>query len=118
MAIAKKHLDEVDAETWVNVRNAMEESYALGFETARKQSRKSGLRENSKQARMIEMMKHPDGATIEQIAQETGWNPNTVRGAISGTLKKRLGLNITTQRLRHVGPNAKGGYNTYRITES
>ena len=37
---------------------------------------------------MIEMLKRPDGATVEQIAEATGWQHHTIRGAISGALKK------------------------------
>ncbi|OSM07671.1 DUF3489 domain-containing protein [Magnetofaba australis] len=109
-------LDFHSVSVW-GVKSALEAAYQAGQKAGNKATRKTGGRANSKQARMIEMMKRPEGATIEQIAQETGWNPNTVRGAIAGTLKKRLGLNVTTERLRYVGPEAKGGYTTYRIEE-
>ncbi|MBF0423238.1 MAG: DUF3489 domain-containing protein [Magnetococcales bacterium] len=99
------------------IKNALTAAYQAGLAAAGKTPRKAAARENSKQNLMIEMMKRPEGATIEQIVQATLWSPNTVRGAISGTLRKRLGLNITTQRLHYVGPNAKGGYTTYRIAE-
>jgi hypothetical protein len=36
-------------------------------------SRRAGSRPDSKQARMIEMLKRPEGATVEQIAEATGW---------------------------------------------
>jgi hypothetical protein len=55
-------------------------------------------RENTKQARMIELLKRPEGATVEQIAEATGWQHHTIRGAISGALKKKLGLTIETTR--------------------
>ena len=41
---------------------------------------------------MIELLKRPEGATVEQIAAATGWQHHTIRGAISGALKKKLGL--------------------------
>jgi Protein of unknown function (DUF3489) len=77
--------------------------------------------ENTKQARMIELLKRPQGATVEQIAEATGWQHHTVRGAISGALKKRLGLTIEAIRTREVGPNktgARGSSIVYRITGS
>jgi Protein of unknown function (DUF3489) len=37
---------------------------------------------------MIEMLRRPEGATVEQIAAATGWQHHTIRGAISGALKK------------------------------
>ena len=75
-------------------------------------------RTGTKQAQMIELLKRPDGATVEQIAAATGWQHHTIRGAISGALKKKLGLNIEATRTREVGPNktgAKGSSTVYRI---
>jgi outer membrane biosynthesis protein TonB len=75
-------------------------------------------RAGTKQARMIEMLKRPEGATVEQIAAATGWQHHTIRGAISGALKKKLKLNVEATRTREVGPNktgAKGSSTVYRI---
>jgi hypothetical protein len=82
--------------------------------------RRAGNRPDSKQARMIAMLKRPEGATVEQIAEEMGWARHTVRGAMAGALKKKLGLTITTERVRCVGPShqgARGSYTIYRIAE-
>jgi len=46
---------------------------------------------------MIELLRRPGGATIEEIRAETGWAPHTVRGAMSGALKKRLGLDVRSR---------------------
>ena len=70
---------------------------------------------------MIDMLKRPEGATVEQIAAATGWQHHTIRGAISGALKKKLGLTVEATRTREVGPNktgAKGSSTVYRITGS
>jgi Protein of unknown function (DUF3489) len=70
---------------------------------------------------MIEMLKRPEGATVEQIAEATGWQHHTIRGATSGALKKKLGLTVEATRTREVGPNktgAKGSSTVYRITEA
>ena len=75
-------------------------------------------RAGTKQALMIEMLKRPEGATVEQIAAATGWQHHTIRGAISGALKKKLGLTVEAIRTREVGPNktgAKGSSTVYRI---
>ena len=77
-------------------------------------------RADTKQALLIEMLKRPEGATVAQIAEATGWLHHTIRGAISGALKKKLGLTITAHRVRMVGPNregAPGSYTIYRIAE-
>ena len=65
-------------------------------------------RENSKQAQVIAMLKRPEGATIAQIMEATGWQQHTVRGTLAGTLKKRLGLTITSTK-------ETGGQRVYRI---
>jgi hypothetical protein len=75
-------------------------------------------RSNTKQAQMIEMLKRPEGATVEQIAAATGWQHHTIRGAISGALKKKLGLTVEATRTREVEPEkigAKGSSTVYRI---
>jgi DNA-binding MarR family transcriptional regulator len=75
-------------------------------------------RAGTKQARMIELLRRPEGATVEQIAAATGWQNHTIRGAISGALKKKLGFNVEATRTREVGPNkvgAKGSSTVYRI---
>ena len=95
-------------------RATSEPEAAPGGEPAAKPTPRTG----TKQAQMIEMLKRPEGATVEQIAAATGWQHHTIRGAISGALKKKLGLTIEATRTREVGPNktgAKGSNTVYRI---
>jgi hypothetical protein len=54
------------------------------------------------------MLQRPEGATIGQIVASTGWQAHTVRGTFAGALKKKLGLNIVSDK-------AQGGERTYRI---
>jgi hypothetical protein len=78
-------------------------------------------RAGTKQAFLIEMLRRPEGATIEQIAAATGWQKHTIRGAISGALKKKLGLTVEAIRIRQVDPNkagAKGSATVYRVLGS
>ncbi len=49
---------------------------------------------DSKQAKLITLLRSAKGVTIEQMMQATGWQAHSVRGAMSGVLKKRLGLSI------------------------
>lgn len=82
------------------------------------ESKTATVRPNTKQAAMIELLRRPEGATVEQIAEVTHWQNHTIRGAIAGALKKKLGLTITTERVRNVGPNkegARGSYTIYQI---
>jgi hypothetical protein len=88
---------------------------------AGKPSAKPTPRSGTKQALMIELLERPEGATVEQIAAATGWQHHTIRGAISGALKKKLGLTIEATRSREIGPTktgAKGSLTVYRITGS
>lgn len=66
------------------------------------------MRENSKQAEVIRMLRRPEGATIAQICDATGWLAHTVRGTFAGTFKRRLGLNLTSDK-------NDGGERAYRI---
>jgi len=49
---------------------------------------------SSKQAELIALLRTPNGSNITQMTALTGWQPHTVRGMISGVLRKRLGLNV------------------------
>lgn len=57
-------------------------------------ARKPGPGRDTKQAQMITLLRRPKGATIEELTAATGWQQHSVRGALSGALKKRLGLMI------------------------
>lgn len=65
-------------------------------------------RDNSKQAQVIAMLKRPEGATIPQICEATGWQQHTVRGTFAGAFKKKLGLEITSTK-------EAGGQRIYRV---
>ena len=56
-------------------------------------------REGTKQATLIAMLRAPDGATIKEIVAALDWRPHTVRGALAGALKKKLGLTITSDKV-------------------
>jgi hypothetical protein len=52
----------------------------------------------SKQAQVIGLLQRPQGATIDEIATVMGWQRHTVRGLISGSLKKKLGLQVISEK--------------------
>lgn len=60
-------------------------------------------REGTKQATLIAMLRGQDGATIEEITAATGWQSHTVRGAMAGALKKKLGLEVTSEKVEGRG---------------
>jgi transposase len=52
----------------------------------------------TKLAQLEAMLRRPDGATIEQISKSLVWQAHSVRGAMSGALKKKQGLTITNEK--------------------
>jgi hypothetical protein len=62
---------------------------------------------NSKQAKMLELLRRPQGAPIEGIMSETGWQQHSVRGFLAGVVRKRLKLKLTSDKT--------GGVRAYRI---
>ena len=63
-----------------------------------KAAAKPRTRENSKQATVIQMLQRPEGATVQQICETTGWQAHTVRGTFAGAFKKKLGLTIVSNK--------------------
>jgi hypothetical protein len=65
-------------------------------------------REGTKEALPVDLLRRPEGATVAQVIEATGWQPHTVRGAISGALKKKRGLEVTSAK-------NEAGERVYRI---
>ena len=65
-------------------------------------------RDDTKQAQVIAMLRRKQGATIAQIVEATDWRSHTIRGFFAGALKKKLGLEVTSQK-------AEDGERVYRI---
>ena len=70
----------------------------------------SAPRAETKQSQLIAMLRQPDGATIVEIAKALEWLPHTIRGAIAGALKKKLGLKVESEKVDDRG-------RVYRIAE-
>jgi hypothetical protein len=60
-------------------------------------------RAETKQAEMIALLQRTKGATLDELVAATGWQSHTVRGAMSGALKKRLGLTIVSEKVETRG---------------
>jgi hypothetical protein len=53
---------------------------------------------SSKQAQIIALLRRPGGATIADLAAATGWQHHSIRGLISGALRKKLGLAVESSK--------------------
>jgi hypothetical protein len=70
----------------------------------------AGKRSGTKQEQLIGMLSRKEGATIAEIVKAFGWQPHTVRGALSGALKKKLGLKVGSEK-------EEGRGRVYRIAD-
>jgi hypothetical protein len=73
---------------------------------------KNSASESSKQSQLIALLNSLAGATVAQMMSLTGWQAHSVRGVMSGILRKKLGLNVVSE----VGPT--DGTRVYRIAAS
>jgi hypothetical protein len=55
-------------------------------------------RDGSKTATMLDLLKRPGGATSKELIKATGWLPHSVRGFLSGTVGKKMGLTVTSTK--------------------
>lgn len=56
---------------------------------------------------LVALLLRPEGATLEAMQAATGWQAHSVRGAIAGSIKKKLGFDVASEK-------AEGG-RVYRI---
>jgi hypothetical protein len=86
-------------------KNVSTVAVTAGMKT-RKQAAPS--KPKTKLAQLEAMLRRSDGATVEQISKSLAWQTHSVRGAMSGALKKKQGLTITSERMDN-------GRRVYRI---
>ena len=58
----------------------------------------AGAREGSKTAKVLDLLKRPGGVTAKELIKATGWQPHSLRGFISGTVGKKMGLTVVSAK--------------------
>ena len=61
-------------------------------------SARNDVREGSKTATILEMLKRPGGATAKDLLKATSWQPHSLRGFLSGTVGKKMGLTVISTK--------------------
>ncbi len=69
----------------------------------------AGRRASTKLGQLEAMLRRPEGATLAQLSKTLGWQTHSVRGAMSGALKKKRSLDVTASK-------DEGADRVYRIT--
>jgi hypothetical protein len=80
-------------------------------ETLTKLGSPQDQRKLSKTETCLELLRRRDGATIEALQEATGWQAHSVRGFLSGAIKKKLGLTLVSEKV-------EGGTRRYRIVQA
>lgn len=75
---------------------------------APKRAKAASTRDGSKSAKVLDLLKRPGGATAKELMKATGWQPHSVRGFLSGTVGKKLGLAV-------VSTKGEDGERTYSV---
>ncbi len=66
---------------------------------AKTKSASSSPRPGTKQSLLVDLLSRRNGASLAEAVKATRWQPHSVRGAISGTLKKKLGLIVASEQV-------------------
>jgi len=79
-----------------------------GVKKAKGTKAAAGARDGSKTAAILDLLKRPGGVTAKELMKTTGWQPHSVRGFLSGTVSKKMGLTV-------VSVKGEDGERTYSI---
>jgi hypothetical protein len=83
---------------------------AKGAKKAKHAKPAAAARQGSKTATVLDLLKRPGGATLKELMKTTGWLPHSVRGFLSGTVGKKMGLALNSTK----GENGDRSYKLAR----
>src|SRR5271169_102525 len=69
-----------------------------GTKAPKKASKASGVRQGSKTEKVLDLLKRSGGASPKELIKATGWMPHSLRGFLSGTVRKKMGLAVTSTK--------------------
>jgi len=75
---------------------------------APKAANERAIREGSKAAQVLDLLKRPEGAKLAELMKATGWQAHSVRGFLSGTISKKMGMAVASTK-------AEDGERTYSV---
>jgi hypothetical protein len=101
---AKANIKTARSKAPAKVRNPAK-TKAAKKKPAGKPSRKNAS--GSKQDNVVAMLRRPEGATLDALVKATGWQPHSVRGFLAGTIRKKLKLQLISEKVE--------GVRTYRL---
>jgi hypothetical protein len=81
---------------------------SAGKKAPKSAKKATGARDGSKTAKVLELLKRAGGVTAKELMKATGWQPHSVRGFLSGTIGKKMGLTVTSTK-------GKDGERTYSV---
>ena len=83
----------------VAAKKAKSATKTKAAEKAPKAAKKAGpVRDGSKAAEVLNLLKRPDGVTLKELMKATAWQAHSVRGFLSGSVGKKMGLAVTSAK--------------------
>jgi hypothetical protein len=101
-------LQVVDASTEPTIKTPARRSHALKGRSKSKRANKASARKGTKTAKILALLSRPAGASLQELKKATGWQAHSVRGFLSGALKKKMRLRVDSKK-------RQDGERAYRI---
>jgi hypothetical protein len=105
---ARKKASRVPQRADVAKKKGKSTKKATPAKKAPKGAKKAKPREGSKTNKFLDLLKRPGGVTAMELMKATGWQPHSVRGFLSGTIGKKMGLTVSSTK-------GEDGERTYSI---